>query len=237
MAELADLLELQQLDTTVDQLRHRLAAHPTHLAIRDAEAELARVRSDLAAQEEVRDDLLRQQRRWDDEVAKVAGRRAEIDQSLYGGSVTSPKELVALQADAESLKRRQGDLEDHELEVMEQVEATGATIDDLRAAVDGVAQRLEALRQELTVATAELEVELDEVTRARAAAAEPIDDDLLARYEALRAELGGVAVARLNGSTCEGCHLTLSRVGMDQLKKTGPDALPLCEECGRILVR
>lgn len=237
MAELADLLELQHLDTTVDQLRHRLATHPARLAIRDAEAALARARSDLAAREEVRDDLLRQQRRWDDEVAKVAGRRAEIEQSLYGGSVTSPKELLALQADAESLKRRQGELEDHELEVMEQVEETGATIEELSAAADEVARRLEALRQELTVATAELEVELDEVTRARAAAAEPIDDALLARYDALRAELGGVAVARLNGSTCEGCHLSLSRVGMDQLKKLDPDTLPLCEECGRILVR
>ena len=66
-------------------------------------------------------------------MAKVAARRAEIDQSLYGGTVTAPKELVALQADAESLQRRQRDLEDHELDVMEQVEAASSTVEERAA--------------------------------------------------------------------------------------------------------
>ena len=235
--DLHPLLEVQDLDTTLDQLRHRLATHPTRLAIRQSEAALARLRTELAAQETARGELLRQQRRWDDEVSKVASRRAEIDHSLYGGSVTSPKELLALQADAESLRRRQGDLEDSELEVMEQVEAVAAGIAGLSEQLAQGEARLEDLRQELTAATAELEVEVERVEAARARTAEPLPGELLDRYEAMRSDLGGVAVARLAGSTCEGCHLTLSAMSVDRLRKLGPDELPLCEECGRILVR
>ena len=237
MTDLAPLLEVQDLDTTLDQVRHRLATHPARQAIRQTETELSGLREQLAAQDAVRHDLLRQQRRWDDEVAKVAARRVEIDRSLYGGTVTSPKELVALQADAESLKRRQADLEDHELEVMEQVEAVTATVQELTASLEEAEGRLEARRQELTAATAELEIEAERISTAREAAARSLDADLLARYEDLRQELGGVAVARLHGTTCEGCHLSLSAVSMDHLRKLGPDELPLCEECGRILVR
>lgn len=235
--DLAQLLALQQLDTRLDQLRHRLATHPAHQAVRQTEQELTQARSELASAEHIRDELLREQRRWDDEVARVAARRVEIDRSLYGGSVTSPKELVAFQADAESLRRRQHDLEDRELEVMEQVETASATVEARSATVAGLESRLEDQRQELTAATAEIEVEVDHVSSSRAEAAEPLPGELLQRYEALRSQLGGVAVARLNGSSCDGCHLSLSAVEVDRIRKLPPDAVVLCEECGRILVR
>lgn len=237
MADLAALLAVQDLDTTRDQLRHRLATHPLRADIAAAESERAAIAAGLAEAEAARADLLRQQKRWDDEVATVRARRAEIDGQLYGGSVTSPKELLALQADAQSLQRRQTDLEDHELEVMELVEAATATVDELSGRRDAVDERLEGLRQQLTAATAELEVELERVEADRAAAVAPIDAALVQRYESLRRDLGGIAVARLHGATCEGCHLTLSAVTVDQLKKLPPDAVPLCDECGRMLVR
>lgn len=237
MAELAPLLEVQRLDTIIEQLRHRIATHPLRAGVAAGERELAGLAAELARLEGERDELLRQQRRWDDEVAKVAAKRGEIDGRLYGGTVTSPKELVALQADADSLRRRQSELEDHELEVMELVEAATAAVEEVRAAMAALEARVEQQRQELTAGIAEVEVELERVSAQRQSAAEPIPAGLLARYDALRRDLGGVAVARLQGSTCEGCHLTLSAVSVDQLRKLPDDAIPLCEECGRILVR
>ena len=70
-----------------------------------------------------------------------------------------------------------------------------------------------------------------------AAAADGVDAELLATYEGLRGELGGIAVARLVGSVCGGCHLGLSAVEVDRIKKQPPDALVRCDECGRLLVR
>ena len=49
--------------------------------------------------------------------------------------------------------------------------------------------------------------------------------------------LGGVAVAKLEGNSCRGCHLQLSAVEVGRIRKLDPDVLVHCEECGRILVR
>ena len=65
---------------------------------------------------------------------------------------------------------------------------------------------------------------------------EGLDGELLAEYERLRRELGGVAVARLAGTSCGGCHLSLSAVEVDRIRKTPAGAMVHCEECGRILV-
>ena len=58
-----------------------------------------------------------------------------------------------------------------------------------------------------------------------------------ARYESTRAAFGGVAIARLNGRQCEGCHLDISAAEIDTLKATPPDQLPECPQCGRLLLR
>jgi predicted nucleic acid-binding Zn-ribbon protein len=70
------------------------------------------------------------------------------------------------------------------------------------------------------------------------AAATVADDALVAEYEALRRQLGGVAVAPLTDSgACGGCHLVLSAMERDRIKKLPDDARVTCEECGRLLVR
>ncbi len=63
-----------------------------------------------------------------------------------------------------------------------------------------------------------------------------VSDDLLARYEQLRSKLGGTGAARLVGGSCSGCHLTLSSMELDRVRKASPDAVITCEQCGRILV-
>ena len=62
-------------------------------------------------------------------------------------------------------------------------------------------------------------------------------EDLWPEYDRLRAALGGVAVARLVNGTCQGCHLRLSAVEVDRIRKLSPDEPVHCEECGRLLVR
>ena len=46
-----------------------------------------------------------------------------------------------------------------------------------------------------------------------------------------------MAIAKLNGLRCEGCHLDLSRGEVDQMKRLPADELVECPNCGRLLVR
>ena len=66
--------------------------------------------------------------------------------------------------------------------------------------------------------------------------ADAVPQQLLGTYERLRARLSGVAVARLIGGRCDGCHLTLPAVELDRIRHESAGTLEYCEQCGRILV-
>ena len=87
------------------------------------------------------------------------------------------------------------------------------------------------------MAEAEIDAELDRVLAERAEMVGGLDPAVIERYEQLRHDLGGIAVARLVTGHCGGCHLALSAVELDHIRHEPPDALVLCGECGRILVR
>jgi uncharacterized protein len=61
--------------------------------------------------------------------------------------------------------------------------------------------------------------------------------DLLALYDKLRAQLGGVGAAMLRRGKCEGCNESLSTVELNEVRATPPDEVVRHEECRRILVR
>jgi predicted nucleic acid-binding Zn-ribbon protein len=237
MSRWDQLLLVQQHDTTTDQLQHRLRNLPERAALGQLSSRVAAVEADLEQRRTRRGELSRSQKRLEDEIATLGEKIAHDDKALYAGNVTAPRDLQALQEEIASLQRRVRSLEDDELEIMELAEPVDAEIAKLesdRESLDGESQRLLAAIAEAEAAIAsEIAVEQD----ARAAAVSDVSPEMLAEYESLRPRLGGIAVAKLVGNSCGGCHLTLSAVEVDRIKKLGPDEPAHCEECGRLLVR
>lgn len=232
------LLEVQDHDTHLDQLRHRRATLPERGEITRLEQEVARVDRQVAGVEVVLDDLTRQQRRLEDDVAGIEAKAASVHTTLYGGTVTSPRELQDLQSELDALRRRQADLEDQVLELMERLEEPQAECEALGNERARHHETLEAARRSLTAAEAEVDVEIAAVTAERDALAADVPPALLDEYRRLREGLGGIGAARLEaGGRCGGCQLLLSAVERDRIKGLAPDALVHCEECGRLLVR
>lgn len=233
---LEQLLDVQHHDIHLDQLRHRratLVARTELEAVAREQATLATARASLEA---ARRPLAREQRAIDDEVSRLRAKVAAEDARLYSGTVTSPKELQAIQEEIAALGRRVGELEDQELELMIQLEphdAEAARLDGVQAALDG---RAASATEQLATDEAGIDAELAAVSAERDRAAIGVAAELLSHYEQLRRALGGVGVARLNASRCEGCHLELSAVEVDRLRRTPGTELAHCEECGRILV-
>ena len=237
MGAFEQLLSVQTADTAADQLRHRLETLPERSALANAIAERDRI---VATTEEVsaeRHEVGRVQKRLEDEAATIEEKVNRDERQLYDGGITSPKDAEALQHELEALRGRLSEQEDLVLAQME-------VADPLDRRLEELAEELASAEQQITVATAELEVaaqtvntELSEVEAQRGEHIDGLDTELLADYEKLRGQLGGVAVARLAGDTCEGCHLQLSAVDFDVVKKAPVDEAVTCPECGRFLVR
>ena len=232
------LLVVQDHDTHVDQLVHRSETLPVRATLANIQAQVAAIDSQIAEVDVRLADLGRSQQRLEDEISSMRERAGQADKQLYSGTISNPRELQALQEDVESIQRRITKLEDDELEIMEATEPVDAEREALAGKRSELDAQAETLRAELSEAESAIVGELAEVRAQRdAAAADVADDELLAEYEGMRKRLGGVAIARLVGSTCQGCHLGLSAVEVDRIRKLSLDDRVTCEECGRLLVR
>jgi len=237
MSRWESLLLVQGHDTRADQLAHRLETLPERAKLAEAGAQVAELDGRLAVVDERRGELSRSQQRLEDEVASLTERANQAEKQLYSGSVSNPRELQALQDDIASIRRRIGQIEDQELEIMELSEPVDAELATLRAERERLEAETQRVTDELAESEAAIDVDLAEARRERAAAADGVPDDLWPEYDALRAQLGGVAIARLVGATCQGCHLALPAVEVDRIRKLSPEEKVHCEECGRLLVR
>jgi hypothetical protein len=229
-----DLLELQGIDTTLDQLSHRRS----HLGERDtaaaADATLRRAeqrRGELAARVDELDAAINA---LESSGQTLTAQRGRLEGQLK--TVIAPREAEALMHELATLAQRRDELDDEELAHLEEQ----STIADELVALDGQLPELQSraaeARDALATAEAVVDDELARLGEARSALVARIDTGLLGRYERLRARLGGVAVARLEGSRCGGCHLDLSTAELAEVRSAEPGEFADCPQCGRLLV-
>jgi predicted nucleic acid-binding Zn-ribbon protein len=235
LEQLEALLLVQERDILLDQLRHRRDALPER-------AELTTRAADLRTQEAARADVrerhrvvLAEERRIDDEAQAVGERAADVDQRMYSGTVTSPRELQAMQADVEMLRRRRSDLEDEELEVMEQREALDTELAALDGSIDALWTAVADLQSRITAAEQEISGEIEREEQERAILAKPIAESLLRDYERRRTQNRGAGAARLVGTTCQACHLTIPSTEAEQIRRAAGTEIAYCDNCSAIL--
>lgn len=237
MSRLAQLLDVQQHDTRADQLRHRRANLPERDELNAATAKIDSTTRVLSAVEMERQTLAADQDRLESEISSARDRVKTVEAKMYGGSVSNPRELQALQDEVESLQRRIGLLEDEELAVMERLEPVDSTCQGHQRELERLDSETSRLQDSIVAAEAEVDVELTANEGERSKSVEGVPADLLREYEQIRLTSGGVAVAPLVGGQCGGCHMRLSSMELDRVKKQPEDAVIHCEECGRLLVR
>lgn len=231
------LLDVQGHDTAVDQLHHRRAHLPEREQRAATAAAMTQVQAELDGARARRAAVVARQTALEETIVSVEHRIAEIDGRLYSGQVTATRDILAMTAEIESLKARRSSLEDEELAALEEEEPLAAEVARLEARLEGLGDDATRLEAAIAAAEGEIDREAAAVLDARAVAAAAVPADLLATYERLRAALGGIGAARLVGSSCSGCHLMLPAQEVARLKREPPDALVLCDQCGRILVR
>lgn len=231
------LLDVQSLDSKLDVLRHQ-RSHLPELAELAALAADRKGVADVARDARIAaDDLGREQRKADADVEQVKARRTRDQQRLDAGQVTNPRDIERMQNEMVSLQRRIATLEDAEIEIMERLEEVQGRLDGAEARlaeIDGRVRELEASRD---AAWERIDEELEAGAAERVELVADLPADLLALYDRLREQKGGIGAAELRRRECGGCRLALDNAEIAVIKKASVDTVVRCEECSRILVR
>lgn len=230
------LLELAELDTELSRLDHHRRTLPENAEFEAAQQRDSELRDELATLEATGSDLNRDQAKAERDVDQVRTRIERDRARLDAGQVSSPKELANLQSEIVSLERRQGDLEEVVLEVMERLEEVTRRRDTLGSEQATLTGQMGEIAARRDAAFAEIDEQAGKAGASRAGLAADLPGDLLTLYDRLRAQ-HGVGAAALRNGRCEGCHLSLNTVDLGRIRAAPPDEVLRCEECRRILVR
>lgn len=230
------LLELADLDAELGRLQHRRRGLPEITEVERLDVRDVELRDAIVAAESQSGDLSREQSKAEADVDQVRSRIERDRKRLDAGQVSSPRELENLQSELESLRRRQDDLEEAALSVMERQEEASGRAGALTAERAEVAAAREDAVARRDSAVAEIDEQMRKLDQQRSAIAAEVPGDLLALYEKLR-DQHGVAAAALRRGQCEGCHLALGTSDLNSIRAAPPDEVLRCEECRRILVR
>ncbi len=230
------LLALQQIDSDLIQLEHKIKNLPLAAQLDTASASLTGARNLLIAAETEKSDIKHELSKSEVDVEQVVS-RIEKDEKRLAAGTGSPKELEQIQHELGSLSKRRSELEEVELEIMVRIEGLDERIKSLTLEVLNWESEVARLKTQLDSEILELNTAKSRDNEARLELAKLIDADLLQLYEKIRSTSDGVGAARLVGDKCEGCHLTMNSAEVTRIKSLPDDELVRCEECRRILIR
>lgn len=228
------LLDLQTADVTLAQLLHREKNLPEDAALNQATSERDVVASRLAVEVGKLEDAEAELARFESDAATVAARMQRDEERLQ--KTSSVKDVTALEAELESLRRRTSELEDKQLEVMERVDEARQLADGIRAENADLTQRIEEINAQREASLSEIAAERGTVIGNRKAIADSVPDELLDLYETQRAKTG-VGAALFRAGTCGGCTMSLTGQDLADVRAAALDEVVRCPECGCIVIR
>ena len=234
--DLAHLLTVQDLDTTITQLEHRRAALAESTGLTAVEGQLASLgaeRDDATARRAV---LTATQKELEGQIAVISERVGVIEKRMYAATGSAARDLQAMNEEVRHLSERRAELEEVELEAMLEQDPIDAELAALAERILPLEAQAEELRRLVAESQVEIDATLGEAIGSRAAEAALLPAALSNRYETLRAHLKGTGAARLVGNHCGGCHLELSSGEVEKIRALPPGDAATCEQCGRILV-
>lgn len=230
----AVLLDLQAIDTKLQQLAYRANSLPelATIASLTAEAEEARLAgvADNGALEDAKAEL----KRVESDVEVVEARIARDTGRLE--TTSSVKDVAGLETELAALRKRQSDLEDIQLGVMERVEELEAKASESNAAYDALRQRIVEAESVRDAALGSIDGEREHAAANRSTLVQKLPEDLVALYERQRERYGSGA-SLLQGGVSSASGVRLNESDMAAIRAAAPDDVVLCPDSNAILVR
>jgi predicted nucleic acid-binding Zn-ribbon protein len=227
---LAALYHLQQVDSAL------AVAQKEYHGLDQGQAELAAAEEARSAYAGASHDLHSTSgslRAAELELQSVEAKKKEYEGKLYGGKVSAPRELEAMQHEIEALGRLRARLDETILGLMERSETVKVAEETTKEALARAEAALAAKQAAYRESARRLATTVRDLAAERKLRQVDIAPALLKRYEAIRAIAHGVGIARLEGGLCGACHTNLPANLIRNVKEAL--ATETCENCGRLL--
>ncbi len=229
--DFARLYELQMVDRAIAQRRKVIEE------IDDGSAAAAQLAADEEKLEELEEQLRQKEsrmRKLELDLEGVEAEKQEKTDRAYGGTVSDPKELSALEKKIAELERNIHRHEDMMLELLEEIEELEAQVMAQRQKVEGLRAKHEKIVKNFEETTVQANEEIEEFEKRREELVEALPAQLLSPYESLRPREDGVAVSVLRNGTCAECNVAVPRTRWPMVERG--TSIVKCENCRRILV-
>ncbi|MFI5491842.1 zinc ribbon domain-containing protein [Actinoplanes sp. NPDC051859] len=228
------LLDLQGIDTALNQLAHRRRSLPELAEIEKVARELSALEDERVRAQVAVDDLDRDITRYEKDIEQVRTRKDRDQARLDAGGAL--REIEGLQHELATLNRRQSELEDAELELMEKKETVERALAEVKARLAEAGERRSAAEKNRDETYAEIDKEQEFKSQARVPLAADLPADLVQLYDKVRADTG-LGAALFRAGRCGGCRIELYGADLNRVKSAPADEVVRCEECRRIMVR
>jgi predicted nucleic acid-binding Zn-ribbon protein len=223
------LLDLQKLDQQIASLRRDLDSLPAETAKRqkvlDTKRADAAVKDKALQEAELQVKTLEMSiRQADEEVKKLDGRL---------NTVKNNAEYQATLLQIESVKRERDRFQEEALGLMDRLEALRASRDESRGIAAAEGEVFTKFQEEARKLTEAREADVAKVAVGRVQMLAGLPRDVVDNYDKLFKSRDRVAVAAVEGQTCQGCF---NRITMNDIARLrGGATLVECGSCNRIL--
>jgi predicted nucleic acid-binding Zn-ribbon protein len=229
------LLEVADVDAELSRIEHRSSHLTEQQRFEQIQADHREANDRLASLGLSLEDLDAQISKFESEIEGVRDREDRDRKMLDGGAINA-KQLADLQHELETLERRQANLEDSLLEVMERREELQARRTDELRTIDTLESELAEAQRARDDALAAIETNRQQCVSRRDELTAGLDPDLVSLYERQRSR-GGPGAGRLQGRRCGACRIEIDRGEMARITAAADDEVLRCPECGAILLR
>jgi predicted nucleic acid-binding Zn-ribbon protein len=228
------LLELQAIDIRLRQLDHKAKTVPELAAIAGLSSEAAERRRELASVSGATEDARLELKRIESDVAVVEARITRDTDRLQASS--SVKDVAGLESELAGLRKRQLDLEEIELGVMERLEGLEQNVSIAQSELAELQDKIGATEAERDAALGVLASERTHAAANRTTIANGLPAELLALYERQR-ERYGAGASLLRGGVSTASGVKLNENDMAAIRSAAADDVILCPDSSAILVR
>jgi len=223
------LLMIQSIDTQFDTISREKEETPKEIERLREGLDLLKnaMEQDLSTLEELKEERRKVERELEEMDLKLKKSKLRLDE------VKSNREYQAVLKEIEDLKELTFQKEEAVIEWMEEIESQEKECAENTARWEESQEEYRSKERQFARRMRELDKEVQSLKEKRIQLSPSLDEELLKRYNGLRAHLKGRVVVPVIDGVCQECHLGIPPQQYNELIKG--DSLQSCPHCSRII--